>query len=114
RRQQQQLNAQMRRFAEVTMKILGGADATAIAPEVAAAIADTTSFSRVMVSISNGGPGLEFAGHAGLAEEAVSAEKRTLAEISLFQLQSLCASAESIGGKSFRLPAQSIKCDGDR
>src|SRR5437899_7919624 len=66
RRQQQQLNAQMRRFAEVTMKILGGADATAIAPEVAAAIADTTSFSRVMVSISNGGPGLDVAGHAGL------------------------------------------------
>src|SRR5438270_317901 len=54
RKAQEQLNLQMRRFAGLTMRLLGGEEARAMAPEIAAAIAETTSFDRVAVAFSDG------------------------------------------------------------
>lgn len=108
RRQQSQLNLQMRRFAEVTMRILGGEEAISVQPEVAAAIADTTAFSRVAVALANGVQSLDLAGWSGLSEEQSHILRGTLANVSASQLQSFCSTAEEIGPKSLRVPALSI------
>src|SRR3954469_24490784 len=65
RRQQSQLNVQMRRFASIAMRILGGEEASAIASDVASAIVETTRFSKAAVGLLRG-PAMELAGHAGI------------------------------------------------
>src|SRR6185312_3044145 len=67
RKQQQQLNVQMRRFAELTMRLLGGEEVRGMGPEIAEAIASTTIFSRVSVAFSDGVQ-LNVGGRAGLTD----------------------------------------------
>src|SRR5258706_722095 len=56
RRQQQTLNLQMRCFAELTMRLLGGGEARAMAQEIAEAVAATTLFPQVSIAFSDGAP----------------------------------------------------------
>src|SRR4029077_591175 len=67
RKAQELLNIQMRRFAELTMRLLGGEEARTMAPEIAAAIAATTTFDRVTVAFSDGVQ-MNIVGSAGIAE----------------------------------------------
>lgn len=113
RRQQQQLNLQMRRFAEVTMRILGGEEALHIAPQIAATIAETTPFSRVYVALCNGKQGMDLLGHAGLSEKEAGEAASVQTEIAIAQLQSLAESVP-ISGQSRRVQPHSLKLAGGR
>jgi signal transduction histidine kinase len=106
RKQQQQLNVQMRRFAELTMRLLGGEEARAMAQEVADAIAGTTIFSRVIIAFSDGVQ-LNTAGDAGVAETEIASIKARLEVLPIGKLQECCGAAERLGPKSLWFPAGS-------
>lgn len=105
RKQQQQLNIQMRRFAELTMRLLGGEEVRAMAPEIAEAIAATTIFSRVSVVFSDGVQ-LNIGGTAGLSEAEMSAVKAMLGTLAITKLSDLCTAAQHIGPKSVCMPVE--------
>ncbi|HYX53492.1 MAG TPA: ATP-binding protein [Candidatus Limnocylindrales bacterium] len=69
---ERKINDQMRRFAEITSRMLTGADFSALAQEIAQAICDTTTFRRVCIVLSADGRTLYPAGCAGMDEEAMA------------------------------------------
>lgn len=90
RAQQQQLNVQMRRFAELTRRLLGGDEARAMSQEIAEAIASTSPFPQVTVAFVDGLQ-LNVAGSAGKTEKQAEDFRQALAGISMGQLQDLIA-----------------------
>ncbi len=105
RKQQQQLNVQMRRFAEVTMRLLGGEEVRAMAPEIAEAIAATTIFSGVSVAFSDGVQ-LNVGGSAGMTETEALAVSKMLETLPVTKLSEMCTAAEHIGPKSVCMPVE--------
>jgi signal transduction histidine kinase len=105
RKQQHQLNVQMRRFAELTMRLLGGEEVRGMAPEIAEAIATTTIFSRVSVAFSDGVQ-LNVGGSAGLTEAEASAVTAMLNTIAVGKLSDMCTAADHVGPKSVCMPVE--------
>jgi two-component system, NtrC family, sensor kinase len=69
---ERKINDQMRRFAEITSRMLTGANFNALAQEVAEAICETSTFRRVCIVLSLDGRTLYPAGCAGMDEEAMA------------------------------------------
>lgn len=63
---------QMRKFAGITSRLLTGVDLTEISREIAEAISETSTFSRVSIVLTHDGKTLYLAGFAGMAPEAVA------------------------------------------
>ena len=111
RRQQSQLNVQMRRFAGIAMRILGGEETSAIASDVASAVVETTIFSKAGLALSRS-QGMELVGHAGLAADEAEDLRAMLAETACARLQSHSATMKSIAHHSFHFPKHSMTVTG--
>src|SRR3954465_6278363 len=103
RRQQSQLNVQMRRFAGVSTRILGGEEPSAIASDVASAIVETTPFSKVGVGLLRGAA-MELAGDGGLTSDEAEDLRAFLAEISITQLLEHSVTTKAVSHQSFLFP----------
>jgi two-component system, NtrC family, sensor kinase len=65
-------NEQMQKFAAITSRLLTGVDLTVASREIAEAIAETSTFSRVCIVLSNDGKTLFPAGYAGMEPQAIA------------------------------------------
>ena len=65
-------NEQMRKFAAITSRLLSGVDLTEISHEIADAICETSTFSRVSIVLTQDGKTLYLAGCAGMTPEAIA------------------------------------------
>lgn len=65
-------NEQMQKFAAITSRLLTGVDLAVASREIAEAIAETSTFSRVCIVLSNDGKTLFPAGYAGMDEQAIA------------------------------------------
>jgi len=65
-RRERNANEQMQRFAGVTSRLLSGVDPLLAAQEIAEAISETSTFSRVCIVLSSDGKTLSPAGFAGM------------------------------------------------
>lgn len=71
RRQEQQVNQQMQRFASITSRLLSGVEVNSLCLEIAQAISETSTFRRVTILLSTDGKTLYPAGLAGMDAEKV-------------------------------------------
>lgn len=69
---ERKINDQMRRFAEITSRMLTGAEFNVLAQEIAQAICETSTFRRVCIVLSADGKTLYPAGCAGIDEETLA------------------------------------------
>ena len=111
RRQQTQMNVQMKRFAGVAMRILGGEEAAAIASDVASAIVETTPFSKVGVGLLRG-QAMELAGYAGLSSDEAEDLRAFLGETSISQIHTHSATARAVSHQSFQFPKHFMTATG--
>ena len=65
-------NQQMQKFAAITSRLLTGVDLTMVSREIAEAIAETSTFSRVCIVLSNDGKTLYPAGYVGMEPQAIA------------------------------------------
>ena len=65
-------NEQMQKFAAITSRLLTGVDLAVISREIAEAICETSTFSRVCIVLSSDGKRLYPAGYAGMDASAVT------------------------------------------
>ena len=109
RKQLSELNLQMRAFAEVTMRILGGEESIKVLPEAAQAIANTTPFSKVSIAIVTEMQGLDVLGSAGLSNDELDRLQSAMANMSAAQLQNYCVGSPEISPKSTRVEPRKVK-----
>lgn len=88
---------QIRSFAEVTSRLLSGADANALCGHIANVITDTTTFERVVMALADGNRHFRIAGHAGLAEDTLAAVRGITSRISPTTLAELCRQGRAVG-----------------
>jgi two-component system, NtrC family, sensor kinase len=65
-------NEQMQKFASITSRLLTGVDLAIASREIAEAIAETSTFSRVCIVLTNDGKTLFLAGHVGMEPQAIA------------------------------------------
>ncbi|HET9180740.1 MAG TPA: ATP-binding protein [Candidatus Angelobacter sp.] len=65
-------NEQMQKFAGITSRLLTGVDLAEISHEIAEAISETSTFSRVSIILTHDGKTLYLAGCAGMTPEAIA------------------------------------------
>jgi two-component system NtrC family sensor kinase len=65
-------NEQMQKFAAITSRLLTGVDLAIASREIAEAIAETSTFSRVCIVLTNDGKTLFLAGHVGMEPQAIA------------------------------------------
>jgi signal transduction histidine kinase len=65
-------NEQLQKFAAITSRLLTGVDLAVVSHEIAEAIAETSTFSRVCIVLSNDGKTLYPAGYAGMGPEEIA------------------------------------------
>ena len=72
KRRERKANEQLQKFAGITSRLLSGVDPGLISREIAEAICETSTFSRVCIVLTNDGKRLYPAGYAGLNSDAIA------------------------------------------
>jgi signal transduction histidine kinase len=104
RERERRLNRQLQKFAEITSRLLSGAEVNSLCHEIAHAITETSTFRRVTIILSNDGHNLFAAGHAGFDAEAVRQMEHRCAHVwKLDQLAEICRAGTMLGPNSFLL-----------
>jgi signal transduction histidine kinase len=99
-----QAGIQIQRFADVTSRLLSGADARSLCGHVAQVIAATTAFQRAAIYLADDQRQVSLAGHAGLAPEALRQLEE--APLTVDGIAERCAAGRRVAQNSFL-------CDGD-
>jgi two-component system, NtrC family, sensor kinase len=71
-RREHKANEQMQKFAGITSRLLTGVDLAVVSREIAEAISETSTFSRVCIVLSNDGKTLYPAAYAGMSPDAIA------------------------------------------
>jgi two-component system, NtrC family, sensor kinase len=93
---------QMQRFASLTTRLLSGADARALCPEIAAAIREVTTFDRVLILVAEEDRRFTVAGSANLSPEALDDLTARAAKLTPAIMDDHCARGRLVGSNSYR------------
>jgi two-component system, NtrC family, sensor kinase len=102
------LSRQLQKFAGITSRLLTGVEVTSLCHEIAQAVAETSTFRRVLIVLSNDGRSLFPAGHAGFEPQQVQQiEYQCEQRWKLEHVAEVCRAGAKLGPNSFLLqPAQ--------
>ncbi|HWR35809.1 MAG TPA: GAF domain-containing sensor histidine kinase [Clostridia bacterium] len=95
------LNLQMGRFADITSRLLGGAEVRSLCSEIAQVITEFANFRRVAILLPDERNRLVLVGHAGVSSEAYEQLTKKLTDFTAEKVAELCAGARQIGHNSF-------------
>jgi two-component system NtrC family sensor kinase len=101
RNRESNLNQQLESFAEVTSRLLSGENVPALCGEIARVITSVTTFSRVVILLSDEQQKMHVAGACGVAEKDMAKITDTVARITPQNLGTLEENARSAGRASF-------------
>ncbi len=93
---------QMQRFASLTTRLLSGADARSLCPEIAAAIRDVTTFDCVAVLAVEEDRRVTLAGTANVAPDALEQLLPFVSRLTPAAMESHFAKARLLGSNSYR------------
>lgn len=96
-------NQQMEKFAQITSKLLMGADARLMCQESAEVIVGFSNFQRVAILLGDDEGKLQIAGHGGLSQAALEELREKVVGWSTTDVSNLCAIGRPIGANSFLL-----------
>src|SRR5262249_40420782 len=98
------LSRQLQKFAGITSRLLTGVEVTSLCHEIAQAVAETSTFRRVVIALTNDGRNLFLAGHAGFDPEAVHRlEYQCAHRWKLDHITEVCQAGAKLGPNSFLL-----------
>jgi len=102
------LSRQLQKFAGITSRLLTGVEVNSLCDEIAQAIAETSTFRRVIIVLSNDGRSVYPAGHAGFEPSEVrQIEYQCANRWKLDHVAEVCRAGARLGANSFLLqPAQ--------
>jgi two-component system NtrC family sensor kinase len=95
------LNSQMRRFAELTSRLLSGVEISGFAGEVAEVLSQTTIFRKVAIFLLNDQGRMALAGSSGHEEEVLRKLEERLYPSTVDGADSIFSKAEPVGSHSF-------------
>ncbi|MBI2681905.1 MAG: hypothetical protein HYX26_01575 [Acidobacteriales bacterium] len=95
------LNSQMRRFAELTSRLLSGAEIAGFSGEVAQVLGETTIFRKVVIFLLNDQGRMALAGSAGYDEEILKKLEERFYPSAVDGAGSIFSKANPIGSHSF-------------
>jgi two-component system NtrC family sensor kinase len=99
---ERKLNRQLQKFAGITSRMLTGAEISSLCQEIAGSIAETSTFRRIAIILSNETRGLALAGYAGFASEQIQQLEYKCAHVwKLDHVDELCRNAARLGQNSF-------------
>lgn len=100
-KRERKANAQLQKFAGITSRLLSGVELNSVSREIAEAICETSTFSRVSIVLSNDGRKLYLAGHAGLDASAIAqAEANCAASWTMDDVIAIFKEGEKLGQAS--------------
>lgn len=99
----QEVNEQMRHFADLTYRLLRGADVPTLCPEIANAIHRVSNYERVAIVLADPAGKMRIVGHAGI-EDTTEVEKlaESVERNDIEGLDAHLANSAQIGSNSFR------------
>jgi two-component system, NtrC family, sensor kinase len=103
---ERKLNRQLQKFAGITSRMLTGVEISSLCQEIARSIAETSTFRRVAIILSNETRGLSVAGCAGFEPlEIQQLEYKCAHHWKLDYVSELCLQAARLGQNSFLVQA---------
>jgi signal transduction histidine kinase len=97
----QALNAQLQRFSEITSRLLGGARAEAMCPEIASAITEVSTFSSAEIYLEDSERKLRIVGASHLTSEHPAPAEGERRCWTTDNVKSFCSTAPRLGQNSF-------------
>jgi signal transduction histidine kinase len=102
-RRAQALNRQLQRFSAITSRLLNGAKAESMCPEIASAITEVTNFGTAVIYLEDGERRLRVAGRSGAHEDSLPKSREIAQDWTTDDIKILCSSAARMGQNSFLL-----------
>jgi two-component system, NtrC family, sensor kinase len=108
RQRERSLNQQLESFAEVTSRLLGGADVRSLCGQIAEVITSVTTFQRVVVLLTDEQQRMYIAGSAGVAADVLAQLETSVRQIAPQQLARFSDQGRRIGRTSFVFSQQQM------
>jgi signal transduction histidine kinase len=97
------LNRQLRRFSAITSRLLSGAKAESMCPEIAAAIVEVSNFSSVEIYLEDGDRRLRVTGSSGMSCPSLRHPPNEIQDWTTDEIKGLCLNSPRLGQNSFLL-----------
>lgn len=108
-KRERKANEQMQKFAGITSRLLSGVDLNLVSREIAEAICETSTFSRVCIVLSSDGKKLYPAGYAGMDASAIAqVEANCAASWNMDDVIAIFREGEKLGQASRLIRAQQV------
>ncbi|HXZ41851.1 MAG TPA: ATP-binding protein [Terriglobales bacterium] len=108
-RKAQALNCQLQRFSAITSRLLNGAKAESMCPEIASAITEVSNFGSAVIYLEDGERRLRVAASSGAREDSLRNSQGKAQDWTTDDIKIFCSNAACIGRNSFLL--RSNECD---
>ena len=102
-RKAQALNCQLQRFSAITSRLLNGAKAESMCPEIASAITEVSNFGTAVIYLEDGERRLRVASSSGAREDSLRSLQGKAQDWTTDDIKIFCSNAARIGRNSFLL-----------
>jgi two-component system, NtrC family, sensor kinase len=106
------INEQLRRFSDITYRLLTGWQVKENADEVAQVITDASNFERAVVVLTDDQRTMYLAGNHGYTPEELDNVREVVAQLSTESIALLCSEESRVGRNSFRVPIETLAAYG--
>ncbi|MFL6439889.1 MAG: sensor histidine kinase [Terriglobales bacterium] len=107
--QERATREQIQRFSHLRSRLLSGADVASFCDEIAQAVAQNSTFSRINVLITDDQSTLYVAGTAGIDDETGGNVDEEVQQLTVAKVDQLCKSGLEVGPRSFRVSQEQLR-----
>jgi signal transduction histidine kinase len=99
-------NRLLSRLSQISSRLLAGKDPAALCEEIAAAVTETSSFTKAALLLAGEGDALHLAGTSGLTRLEVEALRQRGTACNIGKLKEMCAAGTRVGNNSFQIAGE--------